>query len=163
MSDESYILRLLDECREEIRVSDTKASIIFGAVGAFAAILSSQLLDETGALRSNGAAVTVIGIVALATLIVSMLLLGLAVIPRVGQPETGRARYFEEQAQFDSASELLTVVSAESHDSGERHAQQLFVMARIARRKYRHLRSAMLTILVAIGMMIVAVLIGAAN
>ncbi len=100
MSDESYILRLLDECREEIRVSDTKASIIFGAVGAFAANLWGQLLDAKGALRTNGAAVTVIGIVALATLIVSMLLLGLAIIPRVGQPEAGRARarYFEEQA-----------------------------------------------------------------
>ena len=163
MSDESYILRLLDECREEIRVSDTKASIIFGAVGAFAAILSSQLLDETGALRTNGAAVTVIGVVALATLVVSMLSLGFAVIPRVGQPEKGRARYFEEQAQFDSATELLAAVSAEAQGSGERHAQQLFVMARIARRKYRHLRSAMLLILVAIGMMIVAVLIGAVH
>ena len=163
MSDESYILRLLDECREEIRVSDTKASIIFGAVGAFAAILSSQLLDETAALRTNGDAVTFIGIVALATLIVSMLLLGLAVIPRVGRPETGRARYFEEQAQFDSATELLQVVTAEAEGAGERHAQQLFVMARIARRKYRHLRTAMLAILVAMGVMIVAVLAGAAN
>jgi Family of unknown function (DUF5706) len=163
MSDESYILRLLDECREEIRVSDTKASIIFGAVGAFAAILSSQLLDESGALRTNGTAVTVIGVVALASLIVSMLLLGLAVIPRVGRPESGRARYFEEQALFDSATALLQVVNAEAQDAGERHAQQLLVMARIARRKYRHLRSAMLTILVAIGVIIVAVLVGAVN
>ena len=96
MSDESYMLRLLDECREEIRLSDTKASIIFGVVGAFAALLSSQLLSNTGAMRTNGAAVTVIGIVALATLIGSMLLLGLAVTPRVGRPEAGRARYFEE-------------------------------------------------------------------
>src|SRR4029078_480075 len=114
MSDESYMLRLLDECREEIRLSDTKASIIFGVVGAFAAILSSQLLSKTGALRTNGTAVTVIGIVALATLIGSMLLLGLAVTPRVGRPEPGRARYFEEQAQFGSAAELLEVVAAEA-------------------------------------------------
>lgn len=161
MSDESYILRLLDECRQEIRVSDTKASIIFGAVGAFTAILSGQLLDGSGTLRTNGAAVTVIGIIALATLIASMLLLGLAVIPRVGHPESGRARYFEEQAQFDNAAELLKVVSIEEQASSERHAQQLLVMARIARRKYRHLRSAMLSILVAIGVMIVAVLVGA--
>ena len=161
MSDESYMLRLLDECREEIRLSDTKASIIFGVVGAFAALLSSQLLSNTGAMRTNGAAVTVIGIVALATLIGSMLLLGLAVTPRVGRPEAGRARYFEEQAQFGSAAELLQVVSAEAHASSERHAQQLFVMARIARRKFGHLRRAMLTILAAIGMMVLAVLVGA--
>jgi hypothetical protein len=33
-------------------------------------------------------------------------------------------------------------------------------MARIARRKYRHLRSAMLIILVAIALMVVAALVG---
>jgi|GEM_PF-3904152 len=95
------------------------------------------------------------------TLVGSMLLLGLAVTPRVGRPQAGRARYFEEQAQFNSAAELLQVVSAEAHASSERHAQQLFVMARIARRKFGHLRSAMLTILAAIGMMVLAVLVGA--
>ena len=48
MSDESYILRLLDECREEIKVSDSKASIIFAAVATATALLANQLLDERG-------------------------------------------------------------------------------------------------------------------
>ncbi len=161
MSEEGYILRLLDECREEIRVSDTKASITFGAVGAFTALLSGLLLKKDEALRTNGAAVTVVGTVALAILVLSMLLLGLAVIPRVGRPEAGRARYFGEQAQFENHTELLAVLSAESQASVERHAQQLFIMARIARQKYRHLRNAMLAILAAIGVMILAVLVGA--
>src|SRR3954447_1207430 len=58
MSEEAYIVRLLDECREEIRVSDSKASIIFAAVSAAAAVLSSLLLDSTQTLRTSGAAVT---------------------------------------------------------------------------------------------------------
>ena len=161
MSEEDYILRLLSECRDEIKLSDTKASITFGAVGAFAAVLSNQLLDKEQVLRTNGNAVTVIGALALATSIVSMLLLGLAVIPRVGRPEVGRARYFGEQAQFESSVELLAVISVEAQAPAERHAQQLLVMARIARRKYRHLRSAMLTILVAIALMVLAAIVGA--
>jgi hypothetical protein len=161
MSEEGYILRLLDECREEIRVSDSKASIMFGVVGGVTALLASLLLRKEEALRTNGAAVTVVGVLALAILIVSMLLLGLAVIPRVGRPEAGRARYFEEQAQFENHTELLVVLSAESQASAERHAQQLFIMARIARQKYRHLRSGMLAIIIAIGVMMLTVLVGA--
>ncbi len=161
MSEEGYILRLLDECREEIRVSDSKASIMFGVVGGVTALLASLLLSKGQALRTNGAAVTVVGVLALGTLILSMLLLGLAVIPRVGRPEAGRARYFEEQAKFENHIELLAVLSAESQASVERHAQQLFIMARIARQKYRHLRSGMLAILAAIGWMILTVFVGA--
>jgi len=163
MSEEAYIVRLLDECREEIRVSDSKASIIFAAVSAAAAVLSSLLLDSTQTLRTSGAAVTALSIVAVTAFIGSMLLLGMTVIPRVGRSEPGRARYFEEQAQFDNYHDMLAVVSAESSASMERHAQQLFIMSRIARRKFLHLRQAMIMILVGVAVMIVAVLLGAIN
>jgi len=92
-----------------------------------------------------------------------MLLLGMTVIPRVGRSEPGRARYFEEQAQFDNYHDMLAVVSAEASASMERHAQQLFIMSRIARRKFLHLRQAMIMILVGVAVMIVAVLLGAIN
>jgi hypothetical protein len=85
------------------------------------------------------------------------------VIPRVGQSEPGHARYFAEQAQFDNYHDMLAVVSAEAPASTERHAQQLFVMSRIARRKFIHLRQAMIMILVGVSVMIVAVLLGAVN
>ena len=163
MSEEAYIIRLLDECREEIRVSDSKASIIFAAVSAAAAVLSSLLLDSTQTLRTSGAAVTALSIVAVAALIAAMLLLGMTVIPRVGHSEPGHARYFEEQAQFDNHHDLLSVVTAEASASMDRHAQQLFIMSRIARRKFAHLRHAMMMILVGVSFMILAVLIGAIN
>ena len=161
MSDESYILRLLDECREEIRVSDSKASIIFAAVATATALLANQLLDRTQELRSNGAAVTVLSIIAVGTLVVSMVLLGLAVIPRVGQPEPGKARYFGEQAQFETAESLLTAVNADAEVASQRHAQQLLIMSRIARRKYTHLRHAMLAVAAAGSVMIIAMVVSA--
>ncbi|HEX3090193.1 MAG TPA: Pycsar system effector family protein [Ilumatobacteraceae bacterium] len=156
MSDESYILRLLDECREEIRVSDSKASIIFAAVATATALLANLLLDSGQELRTNGAAVTVLSLIAVGTLVVSMVLLGLAVIPRVGNPEPGKARYFGEQAQFDTHQALLAAVNADAAVATERHAQQLLIMSRIAKRKYIHLRRAMLAVAGGGAVMIIA-------
>jgi hypothetical protein len=163
MSDDSYILRLLDECREEIKISDSKASIIFAAVATATALLANLLLDETQQLRTNGAAVTTLSVVAVATLVASMVMLGLAVIPRVGRPEAGKARYFEEHAQFASPEALLAVVTADAELPGIRHAQQLLAMSRIARRKYLHLRRAMLGVALAIGVMALAVFVSAVS
>ncbi len=161
MSDDSYILRLLDECREEIKISDSKASIIFAAVATATALLANLLLDETRKLRTSGAAVTTLSVVAVATLVSAMVMLGLAVIPRVGRPEPGKARYFEEHAQFASPEALLSVVTADAEFPAVRHAQQLLAMSRIARRKYLHLRRAMIAVAVAIGVMALAVLVSA--
>jgi Pycsar effector protein len=161
MNDEAYILRLLDECREEIRVSDSKASIIFAAVATATALLASLLLDRSQELRTNGATVTVLSLVSVGTLVVSMVLLGLAVIPRVGQPEPGKARYFGEQSQFETHQALLSAVEADAEHAAERHAQQLLIMSRIALRKYRHLRHAMLAVGGAGAVMILAMVASA--
>ncbi|MEP7048296.1 MAG: Pycsar system effector family protein [Ilumatobacteraceae bacterium] len=161
MSEESYILRLLDECREEIRQSDSKASIIFAAVATTTALLTDLLLDKARALRTNGGFVTALGLVAVAMLVVAMVMLGLAVIPRVGHPEPGKARYFGEQAQFETPESLLMAVTADAAGASARHAQQLLIMARIARRKYVHLRRAMLSVAAAGSVMIIAVFVSA--
>jgi hypothetical protein len=163
MSDDSYILRLLDECRDEIKISDSKASIIFAAVATATALLANLLLDENQKLRTSGTTVTVLSVLAVATLLASMLMLGLAVIPRIGLPESGKARYFEEQAQFETHEALLSAVSEDAEVPAVRHAQQLLTLSRIARRKYVHLRRAMLAVLVAIAVMCFAVFFSAVS
>lgn len=163
MSDDSYILRMLDECRDEIKISDSKASIIFAAVATATALLASLLLDGSQTLRTSGAAVTTLSAIAVGTLLASMLMLGLAVTPRVGRPQAGRARYFEEQAQFETHEALLAAVSADAAAPEVRHAQQLLILSRIARRKYVHVRRAMLAVLVATAVMGVAVLVSVAR
>lgn len=158
---ESYILRLLDECREEIRMCDSKASILFAGVAFGAALLAGPLVDDTSSLRSSGAGVAILSVSALAAMGASMWLLGLAVVPRIAHPVTGEARYFEEQAQFEDSESLLAVLSEDAKSSVERHSQQLLINSRIARRKYGHLRQAMYAVCLAVGVLSLAALIAA--
>jgi hypothetical protein len=142
MSVEQYLVRLLDECRDEINRSDSKASILLAAIAASTAFLGTSLLDGSTELRTAGAAVTALSVVAVAVLVTSMVLLALAIIPRVGRPVLGQARYFEEHAQFASHGALLAALSEAAPDAELRHAQQLLTLSRIASAKYRHLRAA---------------------
>lgn len=160
---ESYVLRLLDECREEIRMCDSKASILFAGVAFAAALLAGPLIDESSSLRQNGTAVAILSLVALVSLGCSMWLLGLAVVPRIAHPQAGEARYFEEQARFEDADALLAVVTRDATSSVQRHSQQLLVLSRIAHRKYGHLRMAMYAVCVSAIVMAVVALIAAAQ
>jgi hypothetical protein len=143
---EDYLLRLLDESREEIRLSDTKASIMLGASAAVSAFLAGSLADDASQFRTDGSAVAVLSFVVLGTFLAAMVMLGLAVLPRLGHAEPGRARYFEEQAQFETPAKLLEALVRESADPPARHSQQLLTLARISRRKFHHLRRAMFTL-----------------
>jgi hypothetical protein len=158
---EPYVLRLLDECREEIRMCDSKASILFAGVAFAAALLAGPLVDGSSSLRHSGSAVALLSGIALAILGCSMWLLGLAVVPRVAHPTPGEARYFEEQAQFDDADSLLAAVADDATAPIERHAQQLLVLARIAHRKYDHLRRAMYAVCVAVVVMAIVAVVAA--
>jgi len=160
---ESYILRLLDECREEIKLSDSKASIIFAAVGFSTALVVDKVFKPDSQLRTHGAFVVVLSTVAIVGLVMSMVMLGMAVLPRVGHPEPGKARYFEEHAQFSSCTALLAVVAADAERPSERHAQQLLTLARIAKRKYQCLRRGMYAIAAAMAVLGVALFVGAVS
>ncbi len=160
---EAYVLRLLDECRDEIKLSDSKASLIFAGVSAATAFLLTVLADDTTALRASGTAVAVLSLLALAGFFASIVMLGLAVIPRLGHAESGKARYFEEQALFSTPQALLDALTAEAGQSLERHAQQLLFLSRSARRKYRHLRRAMFTVCVAAMVLGAAIVASAAR
>jgi hypothetical protein len=84
----------------------------------------------------------------------------MAVIPRVGRPEAGQARYFEEHAQFASAAELSAAVARDAATANVRHAQQLLALARIVRRKYQFLRRAMQALGVALAILALAAVVG---
>lgn len=145
MIEHDYVLRLLDETRHEIDRSDAKASLLLAAVGAVAAILGTSLLDPDSMLRTSGALATLFAGGSVGALVSSMVLLGLAVVPRVGRPVHGEARYFEEHAQFDSSDELQAALPEEADDVIARHVHQLMVLSKIVRDKYGRLRWAVLT------------------
>ena len=71
--------------------------------------------------------------------------LGLAVVPRVGRPTPGEARYFAEHAQFASSDDLQAALPAELDDVLARHTHQLIVLSNIVLGKYSRIRWAVTT------------------
>jgi Family of unknown function (DUF5706) len=151
-----YILRLLDECRAEIQLSDSKASILFAGVATVAALLANNLISDKSALRTSGAGAVTLALIAAAAFGVSIAMLGLAVAPRVGHPEAGKARYFEEHALFATPEALLATIAEDARVPAERHAQQLLTLSRIAHRKYRYLRHALYAVCAGIAFLALA-------
>jgi hypothetical protein len=157
---EQYVLQLLLENREEIKNADTKTNIMFGLVAAAIAFLASALLQDDSAIRTASDAVVVIAGIALSTFMVALVLLAMSVAPRLGHPAPGKARYFQELAQFPDAGAMLQVVAEDATDPVARHSQQLYTLSLIARRKYLHLRNAMYAIAAAMIILGVAALVG---
>lgn len=158
---EHYILRLLDECREEVKMADSKTSILFAAVATVIALVVTILLDDKSQLRTSGNGVVVMSIIVLAMFTAALVFLALAVTPRLGRPESGQARFFQEHAQFTEPVALLQAITRDAEQPVTRHVQQLHILARIVCRKYEHLRRAMQTISLAMVVLAVVALVGA--
>ena len=158
---ETYLLRLLDEARDEVKNADSKTNIVFATVTFIVGYLAKQLFDDSSVLRSGSDAATVVATVSLGLFVIALLLLGLAVTPRLGKPAAGRARYFQEQAQFPDADSMLRAVVEDAADPIVRHSQQVHTLALIARRKYQYLRNSMQTVALASVMLGIAGMISA--
>jgi hypothetical protein len=160
---EEYVLRMLDECRDEVKISDSKASIMFGAVAAVLAFMLNVILDPSSQLRTNGDVVVAVATISIVGFFVAFGLLALTVTPRLAPPASGKARYFVEIAAFADAAALADVLEIDARTSVDRHVYQLHVLARIVERKYRRLRTAMWVLAGSMGLLGLAVLIGVAN
>lgn len=128
---------LLDETRDEINRADSKASIILSGSGVAVAVLAGALLAGDITLAKVDPVVQKIAGLAAALLILGIGLLGAAVIPRMGRPIPGRARYFLDHAQYETLPELRKAVESEYGDRDARHLEQLLDLARLTRTKYR--------------------------
>lgn len=146
---EHYVLRLLDEARDEVKNADSKTNIVFATVTFVVGYIAALLFDDSSAFRSGSQAATVAATVSLGLFLIALLLLALAVTPRLGRPASGRARYFQEQAQFPDAEAMLHAVTEDAHDPVVRHSQQVYTLSLIARRKYQYLRNSMQTVALA--------------
>lgn len=134
---DGFVEGLLDETREEIGRADTKANILLASAGVTAAVLIGAAMG--GDIRLSGAPGVVQLLAVLSTLALGsgLALLGAAVMPRLGRPVAGRARYFMEHAQHDGVEELREALEREHDDTDGRHLAQLLTLSRIVRRKYR--------------------------
>ena len=108
---ESYVLRLLDEARDEVKNADSKTNIVFATVTFVIGYLAAVLFDDSSAFRTGSDAATAVATISLGVFLVALLLLALAVTPRLGKPAAGKARYFQEQAQFPDADAMLQAIA----------------------------------------------------
>ena len=138
-----FIERLLDETRDEIHRADNKASIVLAGAGvAVGAIVAGLIAGDVGLAGESfwvwllviGAGVLVVGGIAM---------MGAAVFPRLGMPESGRARYFSEVAEFKDLSALTKALREEATGADERNSGQISVLSSLVQTKYRLTRIGM--------------------
>lgn len=134
---EAFAKGLLEETREEITRADTKASILLASIGVAAAVLTGAV--ASGDIRFAGVTgiVQALSVAAALALSAGLGLLGAAVWPHTGKPESGRARYFMEHAQYETPALLSRALERESGERAERHLTQLLALSKIVKQKYR--------------------------
>lgn len=138
MSDfDAFVEGLLDETRDEINRADTKANILLAGAGVALAALGGAFLSKNVTLENAPGAVQVLADAAGAFMLIGVVLLGLAVVPRLGKATEGRARYFMDHAQYDDLREFRKALEQEATHPAGRHIHQLRDLSKIVRWKFR--------------------------
>jgi hypothetical protein len=119
---------LLNETREEMQKADQKAVLMLSALGAMVVAL---LAVATGgaSLRDYAPAAQTLFWVGCAAWVPALIASGLAVLPRTGSPQQGRAHYFGDVTRTDSVTLLGEIV----HDTDPlvRDLDQLAALSRV--------------------------------
>jgi hypothetical protein len=123
------------------------ASVVAGAIVA-GRWSPAHLVAWAQAIWWLGVAVTVVGIVVLAS----------ALVPRTRHPEDNPelVRYFGHAAKFGSPGELLDAIGKASDQMTHRAADQLWVLSRLVILKYARIRLALVVFAVGATLLIVA-------
>jgi hypothetical protein len=151
---------LLRETREELTRSDGKSSLLLAAVGVgLSAILGAMLAGDWSpfTLPSPWEAVWWAGAGFAG---VALLALGLAIWPKLKHRSraTVAVTYFRDAAKSKTPVELAEALRAENTPAATRTLVQLHALSKRALRKYRWLQVALITLLLAIGCALTAVL-----
>lgn len=132
---------LLVETRDEINRADSKSNLLLTGAGLAVAALAAGLISgQINPVDARGF-VQVLAIASATLLLAGLVAVGAAVFPRLGTPEPGCARYFMEIAQFDNTDALSRAISADPAAQLGRHLQQVLVLSKAVRRKYRLVRA----------------------
>lgn len=151
---------MLAEARADIVMADHKASMVLAALGiGFSALLGGLFASDWRPTDLTGWAEFfwwVGGVCAVA----SVILAGLAVWPRVGDPDDTHVYYWGDvRPRFASDAALGEYLDEHPINAIARTRNQFWVISGIVRRKYTMIRRAMRIGAVAIGLLILAGLI----
>ncbi|MFE7897364.1 Pycsar system effector family protein [Streptomyces sp. NPDC057424] len=132
---------LLSEAREELVKADNKAGLLLATLGAALTALLGAIGSGVIAPRQYPVVPQLLLWVGCAACVPALVLLGLAVTPRLGHPRRSRTHYFGDARLAMSLAHLEQTVRRT--DPVSRDLSQLAVLSRTAWTKYRCLRHAL--------------------
>jgi hypothetical protein len=132
---EQYVLRLLDETRQEVDRADNKVYILFATVGGAAAVAGVAGAGKLNFSEFNLMAKLLLG-VAGASLGASLLLLFFAIRPRIVRTTGTQLDYFGDFAGVANDDDLLVGLAAAAVHPVDRHVRLLRRLSRIVVTKY---------------------------
>ncbi|MCX4763840.1 DUF5706 domain-containing protein [Streptomyces sp. NBC_01275] len=132
---------LLTEVREELMKADNKAGFLLASLGAALTALLGAICSGIIEPRHYAVIAQVLLWAGCITCLMSLVLLGLAMTPRVGRPQGSRAHYFGDVSA--AASGLLLEEAVRHTDPLDRDLSQLTILSHTVWIKYRCIRHAM--------------------
>jgi hypothetical protein len=132
---------LLSEAREELVKADNKAGFMLASLGAALTALLGAIGSGVIALRQYAVVPQLLLWSGCAACVPALVLLGLAVTPRLGNPHHSRTHYFGDARLTMSAAHLERTVRRTNPVS--RDLSQLATLSQIAWTKYRCIRHAL--------------------
>ncbi|MFI8438058.1 Pycsar system effector family protein [Streptomyces sp. NPDC079020] len=152
---------LLSEAREELTKADSKAGLILASLGAALTALLGAIGSGVIALRQYAVVPQFFLWVACAACVPALVLLGLAITPRLGSPHYSRTHYFGDARLAMSATHLERTVRRT--DAVSRDLSQLAILSQIAWTKYRCIRHALFWGTVFFASALLGIVIGAST
>ncbi|MFF3894382.1 Pycsar system effector family protein [Streptomyces sp. NPDC001812] len=132
---------LLTEVREELMRADNKAGLMLASLGAALTALLGAIGSGVVAPRQYAVVPQLLLWVGCAACVPALVLLGLALTPRLGNPRYSRTHYFGDVRLAVSAAHLERTVHRT--DLMSRDLSQLATLSRIVWTKYRCIRHAL--------------------
>ncbi|MFJ6437615.1 Pycsar system effector family protein [Streptomyces sp. NPDC091416] len=132
---------LLSETREELTKADTKAGLMLASLGAALSALLGAIGSGAIAPRQYAVVPQLLLWAGCAACVPALVLLGLALTPRLGNPRHSRTHYFGDARLPMSAAHLEQTVRRT--DLVSRDLGQLVTLSQIAWTKYRCIRHAL--------------------
>ena len=151
--------RMLTETREELARADGKASILLASVGVVVGVLLGGIITGDWSPDKLACAAEGFWWIGVAAAGGGMLSLSVAVYPRLVPAAPGRVTYFEDVRRHETCAALLPHINTEA-ERGDRDAEQLWRLSKIAHKKYRAIQVAEWLLMGAAALTLGAVLLG---
>ncbi len=140
---DELVERMLDEAREEVTRADAKASILLALYVALEVVLFTALASKSWIPSSLAGGWELLFWFGWVTSTVGLILVAIAVYPRVANKHDELITYHGHVAACESIGEMQEGLRAAATMDPTRHEEQLWTVSGIARTKYLHVARSM--------------------